>query len=362
MNRPVARRRALWLAATVLGAVARPLPAATLPADSASRPLTLAVLGHVRGRDTGLNPLFVETLEQLRRLRPDVVILTGDIIWGDNDHDLADSAVIEREWQEMDSALATLGLPVYRIPGNHDWHDPVTSRAWLRRYGTLPQAVNLGRVRLLLLSTMPPPPAGAPARVYPRRSLDSAQVAFLRAELADPTAYDHAFVFMGHLLWWANDSTAWWREVHPLLVAGRVSGVFSGDLGPLKFSHVEHAGVHYYQSAIETQPVLALLQRSPAARLISAQLDNFLIVTLQGAERRVEVHTVGAESSGRFTRDRYTAVYQQPLTWEMRQHQVSEAVGGRRRLAAGVLLALLASFLLGMGVSRRWAGRGTRHS
>lgn len=348
--------------ASVLCGALLPCPVAALPSDSTSRPLTLAVLGHVRGRDTGLNPLFVEELEQLRRLRPDVVILTGDIIWGDNDHNLADSVVIEREWEEMDSALATLGRPVLRIPGNHDWHDPVTSRAWLRRYGTLPQAVNFGRVRLLLLSTMPPPPAGAPVRVYPRRDLDSAQVAFLRTELADTSAYDHAFVFLGHLLWWAPDSVAWWREVHPLLAAGRVSGVFSGDLGPLKFSHVERDGVHYYQSAIETQPVLALLQRNPAARLISAQLDNFLIVTVQGQETRVEVRTVGAESSGRFTRERYIAVYQQPLTWEMRQRQVTEAVGGRRRLAAGVALALLASFLLGMGVSRRWARRGARQS
>ena len=323
--------------------------------------LRFAVLGHVRGRDQGLNPLFLEELAQLRQLRPDAVILSGDMIWGDNDHMLADSAVIEREWQELDSALATLNMPVYRVPGNHDWHDPVTSRAWLRRYGTLPEAVTLGRVRLLFFSTMPAPPAGAPARVYPRRYLDSAQTTFLRTHLADTAAYDHAFVFLGHLLWWAPDSAAWWREVHPLLVAGRVRGVFSGDLGPLKFSHVERDGLHYYQSAIETQPLLRLLQQNPAARLISAQMDNFLIVTVQGPDVRVEVRTVGAESSGRFTLERYNAVYQQPMTREMRRRQLSEAVGGLRRMVAVLLLALLVSFLLGVWGSRWWAGRGARN-
>jgi hypothetical protein len=105
-----------------------------------------------------------------------------------------------------------------------------------------------------------------------------------------------------------------------------------------------------------------LLQRNPTARLISAQLDNFLIVTVQGPQVRVEVRTVGAESSGRFSLERYRVLYQQPLSWEMRERMLREAVGGLRRFVALLGVALLASFLLGMGVSRWWAGRGTRHS
>jgi hypothetical protein len=358
MNPRTACRIRPLLVTAVLGAVMLPRAAVALPADSTVRPLTLAVLGHVRGdREPGLNPLFVEELEELRRLKPDAVLLTGDIIWGDYDHSPADSATIEQEWEQVDSALATLRLPVYRIPGNHDWHDQVTYRAWLRRYGALPQAVMIGRVRLLLVSTMPVPSADTARRVYTDRRLDSTQVRFLRSELADTGAYDHAFVLLHHLLWWAPDSAAWWRDVHPLLAPGRVAAVFSGDLGPLKFSHLERDGVHYYQSAIENQPGVLMLQRSPTARLISSQLDNFLLVTIAGREVRVEVNTVGAASSGRFTPEVHRAVYQTPMSWDVRKKQLQEAVGSLRLVALGSALALCAAFLLGGLWQRRRSRR-----
>jgi len=359
LNPGAVRLSRLLLVAAALGAVMLPRPAAALPADSTARPLTLAVLGHVRGdREPGLNPLFVEELEQLRRLKPDAVLLTGDIIWGDYDHSPADSATIEQEWEQVDSALATLRLPVYRIPGNHDWHDQVTYRAWLRRYGPLPRAVTIGRVRLLLVSTMPVPSADTSRRVYTHRSLDSTQVRFLRSELADTVAYDHAFVLLHHLLWWAPDSAAWWREVHPFLAPGRVAAVFSGDLGPLKYSHLERNGVHYYQSAVENQPGVLMLQRSPTARLISAQLDNFLLVTIAGQEVRVDVHTVGAASSGRFTPAVHREVYETPMSWEVRKKQLQEALGSLRLAALGSAMALCAAFLLGRLWQRRRSRRG----
>ena len=47
-------------------------------------------------------------------------VITGDMIWGDADLKASVPAHITAEWNAVDSALATLKVPVYRSPGNHD--------------------------------------------------------------------------------------------------------------------------------------------------------------------------------------------------------------------------------------------------
>ena len=57
--------------------------AASVPAQSAKadEPLRFVVLGHIRGGVTGgLNPKLGELLTEVRRLRPEFVVLTGDIV------------------------------------------------------------------------------------------------------------------------------------------------------------------------------------------------------------------------------------------------------------------------------------------
>ena len=197
-----------------------------------------AVLGHIRGDADGeLNPRLVELWDRVRRLHPDFVVLTGDIIWGDFGSPIADPAVVERQWAEVDAALATLGVPVYRVPGNHDISDVGSRDVWVRRYGALPRAVTVGGVRLLLLSSAWIPADGDPRHhLYTRGvDLDPTQVRWLGAQLAEPWA-GPTFAFMHHLLWWEEDDGRWWTEVHPLLALGGVQALFSGDYGPLKFS------------------------------------------------------------------------------------------------------------------------------
>ena len=285
-------------------------PAAATGAE-ASDSLSFVVLGHVRGEGNGrLHRLMDELLEEVRSLDPAFAILTGDMIWGDYHSEVPDSAKVLAQWEELDAALSTLGIPIYRVPGNHDIAGLVTRDIYYERYGRLPQVVDIGRIRLLLLNSAWVPEDGDTRKRVDIRGqqLDREQVAFVDSALADTAAYDHAFVAMHHLLWWETEDAPWWREVHPTLT-GRVHSVFSGDYGPAKFSHLDRDGVQYYQSGISGDPSLEILRGHEWNRILAQQFDNFLYVTVDGSDVDVEVHTIGEVSTGHFTSDRWRAVH-----------------------------------------------------
>jgi predicted MPP superfamily phosphohydrolase len=131
------------LAAAVAGLGLAPGAVAGLPAMAADSAYSFVVVGHVRRDHSGglLHPRLGELIERIKSLKPDLVFLTGDMVWGDVDSNPANPAEVEREWQALDSALATLAAPVHRVPGNHDISDLGTRDLYVRRYGRLPQAV-----------------------------------------------------------------------------------------------------------------------------------------------------------------------------------------------------------------------------
>lgn len=333
-----------------------PLLAALVAAPTGMAPgpspdMTFVVLGHLRGDGHGLNHKAAEVLAEVRRAKPDAVFLTGDIIWGDYNSKQTDSAAVEAEWDQVDSALATLGVPVYRVPGNHDINDAITRDIWNRRYGALPQVVTIrGNRFLLIASGWVPAPGDTGKALYIRgKDLDPKQVAFLREQLAQPNPAGHSFVVMHHLLWWEADTASWWREVHPLLAGAKVSMVFSGDYGPMKFSAVARDGVQYVQSSIEDSvPVVMQRNRMPS-RLLSSQFDNFLVVTTHGPEVSLDIRTVAALSSGQFSPSRWHDINQVPPTRPKQSlgQRIWEQVGSPKRL---LVLVVVIGGLFGAGV------------
>lgn len=346
----------------LLAAIAgcRPVPAAAAPASVADSSYSFVVVGHVRRDRAGgiLHPRLGELIERIKALDPDLVFLTGDMVWGDVDSNPADPATVEREWQALDSALATLSMPIHRVPGNHDISDLGTRDLYFRRYGPLPQLHEFRGSRFLLLASAWIPPDGDTRHnpfIRPA-ALDSAQVGYLRSALGPPGRFAHTFVFQHHVLWWEPDA-AWWREVHPLLTQAGVDAVFAGDYGPLKFSFTEKDGVRYYQSSIEGDVSLGILRELISSRLLTSQFDNFLHVTVRGPRVDVEVRTVGEVSSGKFTPERWREVnLWQPPPAPLATRLWS-VIGSPKRLAA---LALLTAGLFAAGWygGRRWGRRG----
>jgi hypothetical protein len=287
------------------------LPLHTIRAQQQSLGSTYSfiVLGHLRGDKDGPNPKLPEVLDKVRALKPAFLVLTGDIITGDVEHNPAVPATVNKEWAYIDSATATVGVPVYRVPGNHDIQDLTTRDIYWQRYGKLPQVKTLGTTRLVLLSAVWTPKDDDHRKMEELRGvdLDSAQVGWLKAELEKP-GFAHTFAFMHHLLWWEPDSGAFWRDVHPLLAKAKVNALFSGDLGPMKFSTLTKDSVRYFQTSIEGFPSLRMLQHRLKSRVLSSQFDNFLEVKVDGPKVDVLVHTVAEVSSGFFTPQHYNAV------------------------------------------------------
>lgn len=327
--------------------------------STARRPFSFAVLGHIRGdADGALNPKLGELLERVRALRPDFVLLTGDIIWGDlfgggpgpEKAGLPDPVKVRQQWEQVDSALATLRVPVYRVPGNHDISDRGTKRVWWERYGPLPQRLERYGSRFLLLGSAWIPDDQDTVRQIVTRplALDSAQAAWLKGELGQ-RGWEHTFVVMHHLLWW-NPASWWWQEIHPLLRPAGVAAVFGGDYGPLKFSHLTRDSVLYVQASMEGIMQLSTLQRIAAARVLSAQFDNFLFVRVAGPAVEVDVKILGEWSSPQYEPAFFQATAAPPPPTGTRSFLRSLATP-RKLAALGVLL--LATFLAGWLLGRR---------
>lgn len=347
----------LSIAATLLiAASAAPLAGQEAPpADSFS----FVVLGHIRGGANGeFNYIIDEILDDVARTRPDLVVLTGDMIWGDyQTTGTTDTAALRQDWDTLDAMMSRLGVPVLLVPGNHDLHDPGSRDLFLGRYGPLPRVVDFHGSRLILLSSAYIPPGDTlPGRRYIRGvPLDSAQRAFVREALADTAAYEHAFLFMHHMLWWEDDAP-WWSEVHPLL-AGRVEAVFAGDYGPMKFSHLERDGVHYLQSSVEGYPTTRILQSMISSRLLYQQFDNFLHVTVAGPAVSVDVEAVGAITGAKYTPARWREI-NAPLERTLME-RARRFLESPRRLAALLLLGA-GSFGAGVITALLWPRRRQR--
>ena len=301
-------------------ALAAALALVSGPAQSAedARPrYSFVVAGHLRGNANGEIPREVEDLvSEIERLAPDLVFLTGDLIWGDifNPGPQTDAEALRADWERLDASFARLSCPVYRVPGNHDISDATSRQVWTERYGELDRSFEFQGSRFLLLCSSWLPPGDGQERLPPSfvrgRQLTSEQVDFVRREMEAARDADHVFVLMHHLLWW-KDPSPWWRDVHPLLAAGPTRAVFAGDLGPWKFSHLERDGIDYVQSTLElTLPVLRMRQNREGSRMISEQLDNYLYVSIDGPDVRIEVRTLGAVSNAKMTPAVYREVHE----------------------------------------------------
>jgi hypothetical protein len=323
--------------------------AALAPAQEPAAELRFAVLGHLRGDRTGaLHFMLDEIVDEVARAEPDLLILTGDMVFGDI-HQVVDRAAVTRDWEGLDQALARTGAEILRLPGNHDIHDPVTRDIWLERYGPPGQVVRRGNCLFVLLNTLPlPVDEGHEPEALTASGLPADQLELLRGALADPNSYDHAFVFLHYLLWWPREG-AWWSDVHPLLVQGKVRAVYGGDMKDVfKFSHERRDGVDYVQSALSNAPMpTERLRAYEGVRLRQVQPDTLPLVTVRGDRVETQVLVLGALVDGRRTPDTYLAGYDRGEPPPPPSKLWSPWV-----LAPGALLALAIVFALGRRSAR----------
>lgn len=97
--------------------------------DAAPGKFTFALFSDLTGGER--EGVFDVAIEDLRLLRPELILSVGDLIEGGT----TDRAELEQEWDSFDERAGRARGPVFRTPGNHDLTNPVMWQVWEQRYG-----------------------------------------------------------------------------------------------------------------------------------------------------------------------------------------------------------------------------------
>jgi hypothetical protein len=90
--------------------------------------------------DRAANPregVFEAGLAKLNLLRPEFVLSIGDFIhgYGEGMKRLEDEDLVRAKRREFEEGLATLTMPFFRVPGNHDINNDLSAGIWKEMYG-----------------------------------------------------------------------------------------------------------------------------------------------------------------------------------------------------------------------------------
>jgi len=97
--------------------------------DAESEKFTFALFSDLTGGER--DGVFAIAVEQLRLLRPELIVSIGDLIDGGT----VDHEQLEREWDSFDERANRVRAPVFHVGGNHDLTNPDMWEVWEARYG-----------------------------------------------------------------------------------------------------------------------------------------------------------------------------------------------------------------------------------
>lgn len=97
--------------------------------DDEDGKFTFAVFSDLTGGER--EGVFAVAMEQLRILRPELVIGVGDLIEGGTE----ETVQLHAEWDSFDARSSRSIAPLFYVPGNHDLTNPVQREVWEERYG-----------------------------------------------------------------------------------------------------------------------------------------------------------------------------------------------------------------------------------
>jgi len=166
-------------------------------------------------------PVFDRAVEEVNRLRPDFVIMVGDLIQGYTE----DSAQVAAQWTEFRRHADRLEVPFLFLPGNHDVAHPVTMRWWKRHIGRTYYNFTYLGCHFLVLNTEEA--MGEQGKVF-----GDEQMQFALAALDAHRDARHTFIFM-HKPMWPRSNDEWERIEHAL--GTRPYAVFAGHRHTLQY-------------------------------------------------------------------------------------------------------------------------------
>jgi len=226
------------------------------------RKFHFAILGDRWGGSDAEWPVFDRAVDEINLLRPDFVIMVGDLIDGYSE----DMAVVAAQWADFRRHADRLEVPLFLLPGNHDIGNPAMLRWWQENVGRTHYAFAYQGCLFLVLNTQEAWAAG-------RVSLGAAQAQFALEALERRQDVRHTFVFMHVPLWHGGDEG--WRRIEAAL-ADRPHTVFAGHRHNVAFE--QRQGARYI--VVGATKGVEVAQRNPLPE--AGRFAHFTSVTVDG--------------------------------------------------------------------------------
>ncbi|MBC7365124.1 MAG: metallophosphoesterase, partial [Candidatus Aminicenantes bacterium] len=180
--------------------------------------------------------VFEIEIEQINRLKPDLVINLGDLIYG---YGIRST---KGQWKRYLEVIKKFKVPYYQIPGNHDVFNKRAREIYLDIFKKTYLSFSVKRVHFILLDNLEDNKWG---------KIGQEQFQWLKQDLAKPD-WSMAFVFVHVPVWDMKARNInmewrqfWFEQIHPLLKAAKVKAVFAGHthrFGPTRV----YDGIRYY--------------------------------------------------------------------------------------------------------------------
>jgi hypothetical protein len=120
--------------------------------DDEQGKFTFAVFSDLTGGER--EGIFSVAVEQLRLLRPELILNVGDLVEGGD----VPRSQLEGEWDHFDVRAGRARAPVFYTGGNHDLSSDVQREIWKQRYGRLHYHFVYRNTLFLVLNTEDNPP------------------------------------------------------------------------------------------------------------------------------------------------------------------------------------------------------------
>ncbi len=201
------------------------------------------VMGDNRhNRPVVMPEVYEQIIEEVNLLRPDFVMLCGDLILGYTDSD----SLIREEWKEFKRVTSKFEMPYYLVVGNHDVWDELSQSIYQEECGDLYYSFDHKESSFIIIDT---DVAGE------LDFITGDQLEWLEKTLSQKSGSKHIFIFMHKPLWTFEDKPgeAWNEQVHPLLVKYGVDYVFAGHDHSYYIDYLD--GIRYIVSGGAGAPI-----------------------------------------------------------------------------------------------------------
>ena len=136
--------------------------------------------------------VFENGVKKLNMLQPEVVMCVGDLIQGYS----TDTALIKKQWSDMNNTISHLEMPFFYLPGNHDITNNIMAKEWEKLYGRRYYSFIYKNTLFITLDT----------NDDSEFNLTPSQTDFVLNTLQKNANVRWTFVFMHHPIWKYNTS------------------------------------------------------------------------------------------------------------------------------------------------------------